>query len=165
MKPLFLDFDKFIQENEHLLVPPVNNKTIFRTNDYIVMVVGGPNARTDFHINTTDEWFYQIKGRAEVNVYDEDSKSIKNIVLDKGKMAVVPGNVPHNPVRHPDSLGLVVERVRPQGTFDKMRWYCSKCSSPVHEVEFQLETIDHDIAFNIQKIKDNDLKDLVCKHC
>ena len=41
-----LDLRAWIDEHRHLLKPPVGNKCIV-ADDFIVMVVGGPNVRTD----------------------------------------------------------------------------------------------------------------------
>ncbi|OMJ27393.1 3-hydroxyanthranilate 3,4-dioxygenase [Smittium culicis] len=165
MSVLELDFKKFIDENAHLLTPPVNNKLLFTSDDYIVMVVGGPNSRTDYHVNQTDEWFYQVKGTAEVNVVDPVTNEFKNIVLSEGKMAMVPGNTPHNPVRHAGSIGLVVERNRNSSMVDQLRWYCSKCKTLVHKVEFNCGNIEKDIKDNINIAQQNDFEVLVCKQC
>ncbi len=46
LKPI--NFPRWIEENRHLLKPPVGNQQIWRDTDMIVTVVGGPNQRTDF---------------------------------------------------------------------------------------------------------------------
>ncbi|OMH83821.1 3-hydroxyanthranilate 3,4-dioxygenase [Zancudomyces culisetae] len=160
----FLDFEAWVKENEHLLVPPVSNKVIFESNDYIVMAVGGPNSRTDFHVNTTDEWFYQVKGTAIVTILDPADNKFKKLTLDAGKMAVVPANVPHNPVRHKDSLGIVVERKRGPEVIDEMRWYCSKCEKLTYKEEFLCKDIAADLKAIIERVvADESL--LTCKSC
>ena len=60
LKPL--NFQRWIDEHRHLLKPPVGNAQIWADRDFLVTVVGGPNARTDFHINQGEEFFYQLEG-------------------------------------------------------------------------------------------------------
>jgi cyclic beta-1,2-glucan synthetase len=67
------NFPEWIEENKHLLKPPVGNKQMFPTgDDFITMVVGGPNQRTDFHVDPYEEFFYQISGERRVNVMSDD---------------------------------------------------------------------------------------------
>ena len=47
------------------------------------MVVGGPNARTDFHINQTNEFFYQLEGSAFLRIINEEGK-IDKVELTEG---------------------------------------------------------------------------------
>ncbi len=138
------NFPEWIEENKHLLKPPVGNKQMFPTgDDFITMVVGGPNQRTDFHVDPYEEFFYQIKGELRVNVMTEDGP--ETVEVNAGEMWVLPRTMPHSPQRGPDSIGLVIERVREPGTLEKFRWYCGECSAIVHEVELQVTDIVADL--------------------
>ena len=53
--PPVIDFKKWIDDNRHLLQPPVNNQTMALGDDFIVQVVGGPNQRTDYHLDPYEE--------------------------------------------------------------------------------------------------------------
>ena len=72
------NFQKWLDENRDLLKPPVANKNLTPDSDeYIVMVVAGPNARKDYHYNETEEFFYQLEGNITVNVQvDGEVKSL-----------------------------------------------------------------------------------------
>jgi 3-hydroxyanthranilate 3,4-dioxygenase len=71
-----LSFPKWIDEHEHLLEPPVGNQQVWKDSDLIVTVVGGPNFRTDFHDDPHEEYFFQIRGNAYVNLMENTSGSI-----------------------------------------------------------------------------------------
>jgi 3-hydroxyanthranilate 3,4-dioxygenase len=140
-----ISFPGWIDANKHLLKPPVGNKQMFPTgNDFIVMVVGGPNQRTDFHVDPYEEFFYQLKGNMHVTVMTGEGP--RDVHIREGQMWVLPGNTPHSPQRpEAGSIGLVIERVREEGTLEKFQWYCPECNALVHEVELQVRDIVADL--------------------
>lgn len=134
----------WIDGNRDLLKPPVGNKNLYAdAGDYIVMIVGGPNARKDYHYNETEELFYQLEGNIIVKI-QEDGKAVE-IPLKAGEMFLLPAKVPHSPIRSEDSIGLVVERVR-RGTDmqDGLIWFCDNCNHKLHETYFPLTNIEKD---------------------
>ncbi|MEV5555582.1 3-hydroxyanthranilate 3,4-dioxygenase [Nonomuraea wenchangensis] len=140
-----VDFTKWIDEHAHLLKPPVANKLVFEeAEDFIVMVVGGPNARTDFHVDPYEELFYQVRGNMHVNVITEDGP--ETVHVREGQMWLLPGGMPHSPQRPEEgSVGLVIERIRPEGTLERFQWYCAECGGLVHDVELQVRDIVKDL--------------------
>ncbi len=134
----------WIDENRSLLKPPVGNKNIYtESDDFIVMVVGGPNARKDYHYNETEELFYQLEG--EINVRIQENGQPVDIKLGPGDMFLCPAKTPHSPMRTAGSIGLVIERVRAgKGFTDGLLWFCEKCNSKLHETYFELNNIETD---------------------
>lgn len=134
----------WIEENRDSLKPPVGNKNLYKdAGDYIVMIVAGPNARKDYHYNETEELFYQLEGHIEVYVQDNGEK--KTMKLGPGDMYLHPAKVPHSPVRHQGSIGLVIERKRVDlNAEDGLLWYCDHCNHKLHEVYFKLNDIEKD---------------------
>ncbi|MFF8914537.1 3-hydroxyanthranilate 3,4-dioxygenase [Streptomyces sp. NPDC015032] len=142
--PPVIDFQGWITEHEHLLKPPVNNRTMSLGQDFIVQVVGGPNQRTDFHLDPYEEWFYQVKGDMHVDIITDDGP--RTVHIRQGEAWLLPGHVPHSPQRpDADSIGLVIERVREEGTLEKFQWYCPECATKIHEVELQVRDIVADL--------------------
>jgi 3-hydroxyanthranilate 3,4-dioxygenase len=143
MSSLFtpLNFKAWIEENRHLLKPPVGNKVIWKDREFIVMVVGGPNERTDFHINSGEEFFYQIEGKATLKVMTPEGK-IQDVTIQAGDIYLLPRNTPHSPQREDHSIGLVIERRRLEGELDGLRWYCEKCFEKLYEEFFVLTNIE-----------------------
>lgn len=155
---------KWIEENRDLLKPPVNNKVLFRdTEDFIVMVVGGPNARKDYHFNESEEFFYQLEGDITVTI-QEDGKA-KEVQIREGEMFLLPSNIPHNPVRPANTVGIVIERVR-KGTnlTDGLMWFCEKCNHKLHEYRFPLDNIERDFLPRFREFySSEELR--TCKSC
>ena len=134
---------KWVEENRDLLKPPVGNKNLYAdAGDYIVMIVGGPNARKDYHYNETEELFYQLEGTIHVKI-QEDGKAV-DIPISAGEMFLLPARVPHSPIRSEGSVGLVVERKRTPEHTDGLQWYCEKCNHQLHETYFPLTNIEKD---------------------
>ena len=134
----------WIEENRDLLKPPVGNKNLYKeAGDYIVMVVGGPNARKDYHYNESEELFYQIEGDVTVRI-QEDGQA-RDIQIKEGEMFLLPACIPHSPMRGENTVGLVIERVR-KGTdlMDGLFWFCEKCNTPLQSYKFKLENIEKD---------------------
>lgn len=135
---------KWIADNRDLLKPPVGNKNLYaESGDYIVMIVGGPNARKDFHYNQTEELYYQLEGDITVTI-QEDGKAVP-IPVKEGEMFLLPANVPHQPARPANTVGLVIENKREDASFmDGLMWFCEKCNNPLHEYRFHLTNIEKD---------------------
>ena len=138
------NLNKWIEENRDLLKPPVGNKNLYKqAGDFIVMIVGGPNARKDYHYNESEEWFFQVEGSINVRI-QEDGKAL-DIPIKEGEMFLLPAKIPHSPVRSEGSVGLVIEKVR-KGTNDKdgLLWFCDNCNHKLHETYFSLTNIEKD---------------------
>jgi 3-hydroxyanthranilate 3,4-dioxygenase len=135
---------RWIAENRDKLKPPVGNKNLYvDAEDYIVMVVAGPNARKDYHYNETEELFYQLEGNITVVIQEDGQR--KEMHLGPGDMYLHPAGVPHSPGRSAGSIGLVIERKRAgKGFKDGLLWFCDNCNNKLHEVYFELHDIEKD---------------------
>ena len=144
------NLNKWIDENRHLLKPPVGNKNVYtESGDYIVMIVAGPNARKDYHYNETEELFYQLEGRIKVIIQEDGERKVME--LNAGDMYLNPAKIPHSPVRSEGSIGLVIERKRAGlGFTDGLLWHCEKCNHKLHEVYFELNNIEKDFLSHFE---------------
>ena len=133
------NFVQWIDEHRHLLRPPVGNQCVYDADDFIVMVVGGPNSRKDYHWDEGEEFFYQIEGDIVVKI-QEHGQAV-DVPIREGEMFLLPPRVPHNPVRGADTIGLVIERKRRDGELDGLLWFCENCNAKLYEEYFQLEDI------------------------
>lgn len=138
-----LNFKAWIEENRHLLKPPVGNKVVWRDQDFIVMVVGGPNSRKDYHYNETPEFFYQVEGDILLKVMDNGVP--KDIHIKEGDIYLHPPGVPHGPIRGANTVGLVIEQRRREGDRDALQWYCENCANKLYEESFTLNNIETDM--------------------
>ncbi|MCO6459937.1 MAG: 3-hydroxyanthranilate 3,4-dioxygenase [Saprospiraceae bacterium] len=155
---------KWIEDNKELLQPPVGNKQIYINNqDFIVMIVGGPNGRKDYHYEDGEELFYQIKGDIEVKIINEEGKP-EIIPIKEGEMFLLPPHIPHSPQRPADTVGLVIERHRHKGEIDKLIWFCDNCNKEIFRSGFELQDIGTQIKAAIQDYNQN-TEAHKCPHC
>ena len=141
--PSAFNLMKWIAENPDKLKPPLGAKTIFQDQDFMVTVVGGPNTRTDYHVNPTEEFFFQLKGTVTIRIQHEGKPH--DISLSEGCIYLLPANVPHAPIRGPETVGLIVERIRKHGLLDNHRWYCEKCNNILFEKTVRIDVIERDM--------------------
>ena len=137
--PSPLNFQRWIDEHRHLLKPPVGNKCII-DGDFIVMIVGGPNQRTDYHFEEGPEFFHQLEGEMVLRV-QEDGRP-RDISIKAGEIFYLPPRIPHSPQRMPGSIGLVIERRRLAHEQDGLMWFCEQCNHKIFESYFHLENIE-----------------------
>lgn len=157
-------FQKWIDNNRDQLKPPVGNKKIYdETDDFIVMVVGGPNGRKDYHWEEGEELFYQLEGDITVKIINEDGER-EDIEIKEGEMFLLPPHVPHSPQRPAGSVGLVIERNRHEGEIDKLIWYCENCDEKLNEESFELEDIGTQIKEAIEEFMSDEEK-RTCDNC
>jgi len=157
------NFKKWIDENRHLLKPPVGNQVVYKPNqDFIVMVVGGPNSRKDYHFNETEEFYYQLEGNIVVKIIDE-GKMI-DIPINEGDIFLLPPRTPHSPQRGPNTIGLVMEVQRGKEMKDGFMWFCEKCGNKLYEEYLNVSDMVKDLPIVMNKFYEN--KDQrTCKKC
>lgn len=157
------NLQKWVDDNRHLLKPPVGNKMIYTDNkDFIVMIVGGPNSRKDYHYEDGEELFFQIEGDITVKTI-QDGKNV-DVVIKEGEMFLLPPHIPHSPQRPANTIGLVIERNRTPEEIDSCLWYCEKCANKLHEATFSLKDIVTQLPIVMNAFYEN--KDLcTCKNC
>ena len=157
------NFKQWIDDHRHLLKPPVGNKMVFEeTDDFIVMVVGGPNARKDFHYNEGEEFFYQLEG--DINLKVMDGNKVVDIPIRQGDIYLLPPKVPHSPQRPANTVGLVIERKRSAGEKDGFQWYCEKCGEKLYDEFFKLENIVTQLPPIMERFYQNK-ENRTCKNC
>lgn len=158
------NLQQWIEENREFLKPPINNKNLYKqAGDFIVMVVGGPNARKDYHYNESEELFYQIEG--DITVFAQIDGKKQEITIKEGEIFLLPANIPHNPVRPENTIGLVIERVR-LGTelSDGLFWFCDECNHPLHHYRFPLTNIETDFLSRFKEFYSS-LELRTCNKC
>ena len=134
-----INFKNWIDKNRHLLKPPVGNQVVYEDTEFIIMVVGGPNTRKDYHIDEGEEFFYQLEGRMVLRIIE--NKKPKDININEGEIFLLPPKVPHSPQRFENTVGLVIERKRRKEELDAFQWYCDECHTLLYEYFFPLTNI------------------------
>ena len=135
-----IPFQQWIDRHRHLLKPPVGNRRVFEDGDFIIMAVGGPNVRRDYHVDPGQELFYQIEGDMVLRTR-QDGQPV-DVPVRQGEMLLLPALVPHSPQRPADTVGLVIERRRQPGEQDGFQWYCERCGTLLHEAFIELTDIE-----------------------
>jgi 3-hydroxyanthranilate 3,4-dioxygenase len=158
-----INFQAWIDENRHLLKPPVGNKCVYTdAGDFIVMVVGGPNQRKDFHYNESEELFYQFEGDITVAIMEDGVQ--RDIPVREGEMFLLPAKVPHSPRRPAGTIGLVIEKKRDEDDTDGLMWFCENCGAKLYDEYFHLENIVEQLPPIIRSYSASDEK-RTCKEC
>jgi len=157
-----INFRRWIDEHRHLLKPPVGNKLVYRDTEFIIMVVGGPNSRKDFHVDPAEEFFYQLEGDMTLRVVEDGH--VRDLPIRAGEILLLPPNVPHSPQRRADTVGLVVERQRRPGELDGLQWYCERCDALLYEERFALTDIETQFPPVFRRFYDS-LQHRTCRRC
>ncbi len=123
-----------------MLKPPVGNKLIYQDSEFIVMAVGGPNVRRDFHVDPAEEFFHQLEGDMVLRVVE--GGGIRELPIHAGEILLLPARIPHSPQRPANSVGLVIERRRRAGELDGLQWYCEQCGNLLYEEYLALTDIE-----------------------
>ncbi len=161
MRPF--NFKAWIEQNRHLLKPPVGNQQVFKGNeDFIVMVVGGPNARKDYHYNEGEEFFYQLEGNITLKII-ENGKPV-DIEIKEGDIFLLPPKTPHSPQRPAGTVGLVIERYRREGEKDGFLWFCEKCGNKLYDEYFVMTDIVKQLPVVMRNFYDNEIH-RTCQSC
>jgi 3-hydroxyanthranilate 3,4-dioxygenase len=109
------------------------------------MVVGGPNARKDYHVDAGEEFFYQLEGDMVLRTMQGEpgrERRPVDVPIRQGDMLLLPAGVPHSPQRQANTVGLVVERRRRAAERDGFQWYCENCNNLLYEEFFELTNIE-----------------------
>ena len=156
------NFRRWIDEHRHLLKPPVGNKQVFTDSEFIIMVVGGPNSRKDFHVDPGEEFFYQLEGGITLATI-QDGRRV-DIPIGEGEIFLLPPNMPHSPRRPANTVGLVIERTRRQGERDGFQWYCENCHTKLYEEFFTLTNVETDFLAVFERFY-RSRESRTCKSC
>lgn len=149
------NLSRWISENRSILKPPIGNKNLYiDAEDFIVMVVGGPNKRKDYHYNETEELFYQIEG--DIIVKTQQNQKMVEVKIKEGEMFLLPPKIPHSPVRPENSIGLVIERKREPQHKDGLMWFSEKANALLYEEYFHLTNIEKDFLPVFKKFYSNE---------
>ena len=157
-----INLKRWIDENRQWLKPPVGNKLVFEDAEFIVMVVGGPNARKDYHVDDGEEFFYQVEGDIVLKVVENGVP--KDIPIRQGEVFLLPPRVPHSPQRPANTVGLVIERKRAEGELDGFQWYCEQCGAKLYEEFVAISDIVKQLPPIFERFYSSEAN-CVCKRC
>ncbi|MEZ4457256.1 MAG: 3-hydroxyanthranilate 3,4-dioxygenase [Gemmatimonadales bacterium] len=157
-----INLKRWVDEHRDLLKPPVGNKMIWQDAEFLVMAVGGPNQRKDFHVEDGEEFFYQVEGDITVRII-EDGK-VRDVPIREGEMFLLPAGIPHSPQRPANTIGLVIERKRADHERDHLRWFCEQCGEMLFDASFQLVDLGKQLKPIIEDFYADEAK-RTCRKC
>lgn len=138
-----INTDEWLRENENSFDPPVCNK-LMHNEQLVIMFVGGPNRREDYHIEEGEELFYQVRGEMCVRILENGKH--KDVPIRQGEMFLLPARVPHSPQRTAGSIGLVIERRREPTELDGVRWFVPNSPDALYEKWFPCKDLGLELA-------------------
>jgi 3-hydroxyanthranilate 3,4-dioxygenase len=98
-----------------------------------------------------------------VNLMTDDGP--QRVDIREGEMWMLPRNTHHSPQRPQEgSIGIVIERIREEGTLEKFVWFCESCHHKVHEVELQVRDIVADLPPVFEQFY-NSVEARTCANC
>jgi 3-hydroxyanthranilate 3,4-dioxygenase len=153
---------EWIDAHRELLKPPVCNREIYAGSEFIVMIVGGPNSRKDYHDDPGPELFHQIEGDMVLKTM-QDGRPV-DIPIRAGDIFLLPPHVPHSPQRFAGTVGLVVERQRQPGEKDGFLWYCERCHAKLHEEYLHVADIVVDLPPVLERFWSDPAR-RTCRQC
>jgi 3-hydroxyanthranilate 3,4-dioxygenase len=145
---------RWIEENRSAFEPPVGNKVIWEDSQFTAMVVRGPNARRDFHIDPSDEIFFMLKGAMTLETLEDGARRVRTI--GEGEMCLVPAMTPHSPHRPADTWGLVIEIKRAPSQTESLLWLCERCDAELHRVTLHVADIEKQLKSAIEAFDASD---------
>ncbi len=161
IKPAF-NLNAWIAEHRAVLVPPVSNRQVFPAGDFVIMVVAGPNARNDYHVDPGAEFFYQLEGSITLRTQQDGDRV--DYQIGPGEVFLLPPWVPHSPQRPAGTVGLVIERARRADEEDAFEWYCEGCNRKLYSERFRLTQIDTQFPPILARFNDS-IEHRTCRHC
>ena len=163
MKPLLaFGLWDWIERHRQAFEPPVGNKVIWEDSQFTAMIVRGPNARRDFHVDPSDELFYMLKGDMILEFMEGGRRQQQ--AIREGELLLVPALTPHSPHRPADTWGLVVEIKRRPDQTESLLWFCERCDAGLHAVTMHVADIERDLKAAIEHF-DGSLTLRTCRKC
>lgn len=157
------NLQQWIDKHKADFQPPVGNKMMSGvSSQFKIMLVAGPNTRTDYHIEDGEEFFYMLKGDMVLKIVD--GGRFRDVPIREGEAFLLPARVPHSPQRFADTMGLVIERVRAAGEMDTLRWYCPRCRHILHQQSFPCTDLGKQLAPVIRAYYASDAM-RTCRRC
>lgn len=163
MKPLVARaLWQWIDQHRDAFEPPVGNKVIWQDSQFTAMIIRGPNARRDFHVDPSDEIFYMLKGDMTLEFIDHGRR--REQIIREGEVLLVPAGTPHAPHRPADTWGLVVEIKRKPDETESLRWFCERCDALLHEATMHVADIEKELKAAIGRF-DASVELRTCRAC